>query len=681
MKLTYPKARKQSLVEKLHSRNVPDPYRWMEDIDSPETRAWIEAQNQLTHAYLETLPDRDAIKHRMTELWDYEKYGVPEQHAGRYFYIHNTGLENQGVLYWMEYLQGEAKCLLDPNTLSEDGTKALTGTAVSHNGKYLAYGLSEAGSDWQEWFVRRIDDGKDLPDHVQWVKFSQPAWDNADEGFYYSRYDAPEEGELLKETNYNQKLYYHCLGTSQDEDILIYERPDKKEWGFNGEVSDDGNYLIIHVWCGTQEEVAVYYKDLSQAKSSVVELLPDFDAEYKFVFNKGTLFYFLTTNGAPLRRVVAIDIRQPDRKDWKEMIPQTKDTLESANFLGGVFICRYLHDATNLVCIYDKNGLAQGEVQLPGIGTVNGFSGKADDRETFYAYTDTTTPSTIYYYDVTKQESKLFRKPRVAFDPQEYVTEQVFITSKDGTQVPMFISHKKGLKKDSNLPTYLYGYGGFNIPVPVMFKVPVLVWMEMGGVYAQVQLRGGGEYGEAWHAAGMKANKQNVFDDFISAAEWLIKEGYTRREKLAIGGRSNGGLLIGAVMTQRPDLFGVCMPTVGVMDMLRFHKFTIGWAWVSDYGTPEDSEEFKTLLAYSPYHNIKAGTKYPPTIVTTGDHDDRVFPAHSFKFAAALQAAQAGDAPVLIRIDTRAGHGVGKPTDKLIEEFSDLWAFTLANLG
>ncbi len=681
MKLTYPKARKQSLVEKLHGRNVPDPYRWMEDIDSPETRTWIEAQNQLTHTYLETLPDRDAIKHRMTELWDYEKYGVPEQHAGRYFYTHNTGLENQNILYWMEDLQGEVKCLLDPNTLSEDGTMALTGTAVSHKGKYLAYGLSEAGSDWQEWFVRRVDDGKDLPDHVQWVKFSQPAWDNADEGFYYSRYDAPEEGELLKKTNYNQKLYYHCLGTSQDKDILIYERLDKKEWGFNGEVSDDGNYLIIYVWCGTQEEVAVYYKDLSQAESSVVELLPDFDAEYRFIFNKGTLFYFLTTNGAPLRRVVAIDIHQPDRKDWKEIIPQTRDTLESANFVGGIFICRYLHDATNQVCIYDKNGLAQGEVHLPGIGTVSGFSGKADDRETFYAYTDTTTPSTIYHYDVKKQESKLFRKPLIAFDPQEYVTEQVFVMSKDGTRVPMFISHKQGLKRDGNLPTYLYGYGGFNIPVPVMFKVPILVWMEMGGVYAQVQLRGGGEYGEAWHASGMKANKQNVFDDFISAAEWLIKEGYTRREKLAIGGRSNGGLLIGAVMTQRPDLFGVCMPTVGVMDMLRFHKFTIGWAWVSDYGSPEDSEEFKTLLAYSPYHNIKAGTKYPPTIVTTGDHDDRVFPAHSFKFAAALQAAQAGDAPVLIRIETRAGHGVGKPTDKLIEEFSDLWAFTLANLG
>lgn len=680
MKLEYPQARRTDHVDVLHGISVPDPYRWMEDIDSEETRAWVEAQNHLTQAFLDQVPKREEIKQRMTGLWDYEKFGIPEEHAGRYFYTYNTGLENQDVLYWMKGLDGEARCLLDPNKLSEDGTKALTGAAFSNNGKFLAYGISEAGSDWQEWFVRKVDDAQDMPDHLQWVKFSDVSWDKRDEGFYYSRYDAPNEGDLLKKTNYFQKLYYHKLGTQQETDQLIYQRPDHKEWGFGGEVTQDGKYLVIYVWVGTQDEVGIFYKDLTRPGAEVVELLDQFDAEYHLVANIDTTFYFLTTKDAPLRRAIAIDIARPEPENWQEIIPEGRDALQSVSLIGGKFICTVLHDAVNQVKIYDETGIFAGMVNLPGLGTVTGFHGRQESQETFYSYTDITTPTRIYRFDVQGQTSEFFKGPKLVFDPSLYITEQVFVTSKDGTQVPMFISHKKGLKKNGELPTYLFGYGGFNFPLPVMFKVPILVWMEMGGVYAQAQLRGGGEYGETWHAAGMKANKQNVFDDFISAGEWLIKSGYTRREKLAIGGRSNGGLLIGAVMTQRPDLFGVCMPTVGVMDMLRFHKFTIGWAWVSDFGSPDDAEEFKALYAYSPYHNIKAGVQYPPTMVTTGDHDDRVFPAHSYKFAASLQAAQGGEAPILIRIDTRAGHGVGKPTTKLIEESAYLWAFTLANL-
>lgn len=678
MNITYPPARKENLVESLHGIPLADPYRWMEDIDSDETRQWIEAQNMLTHSYLSGLPGRDSIRQRMTELWDYEKFTPPTHHAGRYFYSYNTGLLNQDLLYWLDGLDDpNPKILLDPNKLSADGTIALTGAAVSHNGKFLAYGLSEAGSDWQEWYVRRVDDASDLTDHLKRVKFSAAAWDKNDEGFYYSRYDE----ESFAQANYFQKLYYHRLGTPQEEDILIYARPDHKDWMFHGFETEDGAYLLIVVNIGTQEEVAVYIKDLSSPAAPVKPLLPDFDAEYYFIDSQGSLLYFLTSESAPLRRLVGIDVKRPAKPNWLEIIPQSSDTLQEVSLVGGRFICTYLADAVSSVRLFDLKGNDLGQVDLPGMGTVSGFSGRKSDVLTFYAYTDITTPPVIFKFESQTMQSTCFRQPRLQFDPSLYTTQRVFVTSKDGTQVPMFISHKKGLKKNGSLPTYLFGYGGFNIAIPVMYKVPILVWMEMGGVYAQVQLRGGGEYGEAWHKAGMKANKQNVFDDFISAAEWLIGEGYTRSESLAIGGRSNGGLLIGAVMTQRPDLFGVCMPTVGVMDMLRFHKFTIGWAWVSDYGSPDDPEDFKVLHAYSPYHNIKPGTAYPPTMITTGDHDDRVFPAHSYKFAAALQSAQADDAPILIRVDTRAGHGVGKPTAKLIEEYADLWAFTLANMG
>ncbi len=679
MPIAYPKTKTVDLVETLHGHQVPDPYRWMEDLEGDEISQWIEAQNELTFDYLEQSPLREKLQARMTELWNYEKYSPPVKHAGRYFFSYNDGLQNQDVLYWMAGLDEAPRVLLDPNKLSEDGTVALSGAAVSRDGKYLAYGLSDAGSDWQTWRVRRVDTGEDLEDKVAWVKFSDASWDADNAGFFYSRYDAPE-GASLKQANYYHKLYYHKLDTPQAEDRLVYERADKKEWGFNGEVTEDGRYLIINVWHGTATENGVFYLDLSNPEAEVVELLSNFDAEYMMIGNDGGRFFFRTDNNAPQNRLVAVDIAQPKPDAWDQLIPEADDMLASVSYVGGCFVCRYLHHAAYQVRFFKVDGTPDGDLALPGPGTVIGFVGWSDDPETFYKFSNFTTPGTVYRLDVATRDVSIFRSPRIDFDPDEYVTEQIFYPSKDGTRVPLFITHKKDLVINGDTPTYLYGYGGFNIAIPISFSVPNLVWMEMGGIYAQAHLRGGGEYGRAWHEAGMKHNKQNVFDDFIAAAEYLIDKGYTRTERLAIGGRSNGGLLIGACMTQRPDLFGVCLPNVGVMDMLRFHKFTIGWAWVSDYGSPEVLEEFETIWAYSPYHNIREGVSYPPTMVMTGDHDDRVFPAHSFKFAAALQKAQAGEAPILIRIETRAGHGAGKPTTKLIEEFSDMWTFALANL-
>ena len=680
MPMQYPRTEAQDLVEEIHGQAVPDPYRWMEDLDSEVLRQWIEAQNELTFDFLESSALREKIQKRMTDLWNYEKYSSPLKRAGRFFFYYNNGLQNQDVLYWMENLDAVPKVLIDPNKRSEDGTVALSGAVVSRDGRMLAYGLSDAGSDWQTWHVRRTDDGEDLADSISWVKFSSVSWDIDNKGFFYSRYDAPQ-GAALKQANYFHKLYYHTLGTPQSEDRLVYERQDQKEWGFNGEVTEDGRYLIIYVWQGTAAENAVFYLDLADPQGEVIELLPEFNAEFVFVGNRDTRFFFKTDHHAPQCRLIAIDLSKPAAADWQELIPENEDKLEYVDFIGNRFICTYLHHAAHQVRFFRRDGTPDGELDLGGVGTVLGFSGRSDDPETFFKFSSFTTPGEVYHFDVETRERSLFRTPDVAFDPQDYVTSQVFYSSKDGTRIPLFISHRKDLVIDGNTPTYLYGYGGFNISVPISFSVSNLVWMEMGGIYAQAHLRGGGEYGRAWHEAGMKHNKQNVFNDFIAAAEYLIKEGYTRTERLVIGGRSNGGLLIGACMTQRPDLFGVCLPNVGVMDMLRFHKFTIGWAWVSDYGSPEDPEEFETLRAYSPYHNIRAGVTYPPTLVLTGDHDDRVFPAHSFKFAAALQKAQGGEAPILIRIETRAGHGVGKPTQKLIEEFSDMWTFALAHMS
>jgi prolyl oligopeptidase len=676
----YPVARKSDQVDDYHGMKVADPYRWLEDLDSAETRQWVEAENNLTFAYLNAIPQRAAIRERLTKLWNYEKYGVPFKEGNRYFYTRNSGLQNQSVLYTVTSLDAPPQMILDPNTLSADGTVAVSGLQTSPDGKLLAYSLSASGSDWQEWKVRDVETGKDLSDHLQWVKFSGVSWTRDGKGFFYNRYDEPK-ADALKGVNYFQKVYYHKLGTAQAEDVLVYERPDQKDWLFGGSVTEDGNYLIITIYQGTDVKNRVYYKDLKAKDAPVVKLLDDFDAAYSFVGNEGSRFWFQTDQQAPRGKVIEINAAKPERANWKVVVPESKETLQATTYVNNKFILNYLKDAYTQVKIYDTSGKFLNDVAFPGIGTADGFGGKPTDKETFYAFTGFTVPTTIYRYDFATGKSTVFRQPKVEFNPSDFETKQVFYTSKDGTKVPMFITHKKGLKLDGNNPTYLYGYGGFNISLTPAFSVGNLVWMEMGGVYAQPNLRGGGEYGEDWHQGGMKLKKQNVFDDFIAAAEWLIANKYTSTPKLSIGGGSNGGLLVGAAMTQRPDLFGATIPAVGVMDMLRFQKFTIGWAWVSDYGSSDHAEDFKALYAYSPLHNIKPGTSYPPTMITTADHDDRVWPGHSFKFAAALQAAQAGDAPVLIRIETKAGHGAGKPTSKIIEEIADRWAFLVRTLN
>ncbi len=673
--LTYPTTHQADQVDDYHGTKVADPYRWLEDPDSDETKAWVEAQNKVTFGYLEDIPQRESLKQRITKLWNYEKYGIPYKEGNRYFYFKNDGLQNQSVLYTLTSLDGEPRLLIDPNTLSEDGTIALSGIAISDDGNRMAYGLSTSGSDWQEWKVRDVETGDDLSDHLKWVKFSGASWTTDNQGFFYSRYDEPNDATKLEDANYYHKLYDHKLGTDQSDDLLIYHRPDQKEWMFNGSVTEDGHYLIIYVSQGTDPKNLVFYKDLQTADSPIVELISEFEANFSLIDNDGSIFWVQTDLDAPRGRVIAIDIHNPARQNWQEIIPQAPETLEDVGVLNNQFVADYLKDARSSIKIFDLNGAFVREVELPGIGSAGGFGGKRYDTETFYVFTSFTTPATIYRYDMVTGERSLFRQPTVDFDPTQYETRQVFYPSKDGTQVPMFITHKKGLVLDGNNPTYLYGYGGFNVSLTPSFSISNLVWMEMGGVYGIPNLRGGGEYGEDWHQAGTKLNKQNVFDDFIAAAEWLIENHYTRPQKLAIGGGSNGGLLVGACMTQRPDLFCAALPSVGVMDMLRFHKFTIGWAWCSDFGSPENPEEFKALYAYSPLHNLKPGTAYPATLITTADHDDRVVPAHSFKFAAALQAAHAGDNPVLIRIETKAGHGAGKPTAKIIEEIADKWAF------
>jgi prolyl oligopeptidase len=674
-KLTYPPTDKSDVVETLHGVPVADPYRWLEDDNSAQTKAWVTAQNEVTFAYLKSISQRESIKKRLTELWNYERYGMPFKREGRYFFTRNDGLQNQSVFYTTTALDMPPIVLLDPNTLSKDGTIALSATDVSDDGALLAYGLATAGSDWQEIRVRDVATGKDLPDHIQWVKFSRPSFTKDGKGFFYSRYDEPTEKERLTKANYFHKLYYHKLGTSQSEDVLNYHRPDHKDWGFGGGVTDDGRYLIIHCSQGSSPKNRVLYKDLTKADSPVIELLMDFDAEYDFVDNDGGIFYFKTDLNAPRGRLIAIDTARPQRETWKEIIPESKDTLGRVHSVGGKLFASYLHDAHSAIRIFAPDGKSLGEVQLPGIGSANGFGGKRADTETFFSFTSYTTPGTIYRYDTNSNQSTVFKRPSVKFNPDDYETRQVFYNSKDGTRIPMFITARKGLKLDGNNPTQLYGYGGFAISLTPGFSITNLLWMEMGGVYAVPNLRGGSEYGEDWHQAGAKLKKQNVFDDFIAAAEYLIDNKYTSREKLAIHGGSNGGLLVGAAMTQRPDLFAAAVPSVGVMDMLRFHKFTIGWAWTTDYGSADNADDFKALYAYSPYHNLKPGTRYPATLVTTADHDDRVVPAHSFKFAARLQECQTGDKPVLIRIETKAGHGAGKPTSKAIEDQADILAF------
>ncbi len=679
-RLNYPKPQKSGQTDNYFGAKVADPYRGLENADAPATKKWIEAENKLTFDYLTAIPEREKINKQLTGLWDYEKYGVPFLESARYFFAKTSGLQNQSVIYTAPDLPGEPRVLLDPNTLSKDGTVALGGYAVPDDGKLFAYGLSTAGSDWQEWKVRDVETGKDLSDDLKWVKFSSTSWNHDGSGFFYSRYDQPKGGgEQLKETNYFQKLYYHKIGTQQSQDALIYERKDHKDWLFSAQVTEDGAYLIISAQRGTDPKNQIFYKDLLRPDAKVIELLNKEDATYTFIGNEGNVFWFLTNFGAAKGRIIAIDVQSPE--EIKELVPETADKLESVSLVGNLFIANYLKDAHSLVRLYEFSGKVAGEIPMPGFGTASGFTGKRKDTETFYSYVSFTDPPTIYRYELKNGQSSVLFRPKVDFKSDDYTTEQVFYKSKDGTRVPMFLTYKKGLEKNDKNPTLLYGYGGFDISITPSFSPATAVWLEMGGVYAVANIRGGGEYGEEWHLAGTKLRKQNVFDDFIGAGEWLIANHYTSTPKLATSGRSNGGLLVGACLTQRPDLWGATLPGVGVMDMLRFQKFTIGWSWASDYGSSDNAEEFKALYKYSPLHNVKPGTTYPPTLITTADHDDRVFPGHSFKFAATLQAAQAGEAPVLIRIETRAGHGAGKPTTKQIEDVTDQWSFLVKNLG
>lgn len=676
-KFDYPKTKRVDHVDEYHGVKVPDPYRWLEDDvrNSKEVADWVEAENKVTFGFLESIPERETLRKRLTELWDFPKYSSPFKKGGRYFFLKNDGLQNQYVLYVMESLGAEPSVLLDPNAWSKDGTVALAGLEVSDDGKYLAYGKAEAGSDWVRWHVMEIDGRNVLADELKWIKFSDAAWTKDAKGFFYSRYEEPKKGADFQSLNLNNKLYYHRVGSPQSSDVLVYYRPEHPEWSYAAAVSEDGRYLVITTHVGTDDKYRVTIKDLEEPLAMPIELIDNFENEYTFIGNDGPVLYFKTDVEAPRRRLVAIDLRKPQRENWKEIIPQTEETLVDVSLVGNQFIAQYLKDVRPQVKMYAPDGRFVREVEFPGIGTAAGFDGQRTDTETFYLFTSFAVPPTIYRYDLITGESKLFRRSEVKFDPEAYEVKQVFYKSKDGARVPMFIAHKKGLRLDGNTPTLLYGYGGFNISLTPAFSISRLTWLEMGGVFAQANLRGGGEYGEAWHNAGTKLNKQNVFDDFIAAAQWLIDNKYTSSKKLAIQGGSNGGLLVGAVMTQRPDLFGACLPAVGVMDMLRFHRFTAGRFWVDDYGSSDKPEEFKALLKYSPYHNLKSGTCYPPTMITTADTDDRVVPGHSFKFAAALQHAQSCDNPVLIRIETKAGHGAGKPTSKIIEEVADLWAF------
>lgn len=674
--MEYPITKQETQSDNYFGTHVPDPYRWLEDPDSPETIAWVESQNKVTDAFLNTIETRDQIRERVTELWNYQRFGTPTVEGGRYFFEQNDGLQNQNVLMVGVAVDAAPRVLLDPNEWSNDGTIDMASWVPSRDGKLLAYGVADGGSDWQTWQVLDVDSGTVLDDTIKWVKFSRVSWKDDSSGFFYSRYDEPVEGTEYTSSNYFQKLYYHSLGTSQSDDELVYKRDDEKEWGFDGIVTEDGNYLVIQVWKGTLRKNQVFYIDLLQSAIEVKELLSGFKAEYEFVGNEKTRFWFLTDDGAPMRRLIEIDVEHPEREDWRELVAESRQVIESASVVGEHFVLTFLADAHTRADLYDLAGKREHSIELPGIGTAGGFQGHRDSPETFFSFTSFTEPASIFRYEVDTATRTLFRRPDLKFDPDDFETEQVFYSSADGTKVPMFLCHRKGMVPDGDTPTILYGYGGFNISITPGFSVTALTWVEAGGMYAVANLRGGGEYGRRWHEAGMKHEKQNVFDDFIAAAEWLIDNRYTRPAKLASLGRSNGGLLVGATMIQRPDLFGAAVPGVGVMDMLRFHKFTIGHAWVSEYGSSDDAEEFKTLFKYSPVHALNPGTRYPATLVLTADHDDRVVPAHSHKFAATLQASQAtGGPPCLIRIETRGGHGAGKPTTMKIEEAADILAF------
>ena len=680
--LEYPKTRTVDHVDTYHGTEVNDPYRWLEDDNADETKAWVKAQNEVTFGYLKKIKARQKINERLTELWNYKKYGVPTQEGGRYFFTINDGLQNQSVLYVADSIEGERRVLLDPNKLSKDGTVALRGRWVSRSGRLMAYALSKAGSDWRTIRVKDIESGKDLAaDVLEHVKFSGANWTSDSAGFYYSRFPDPGEGKALTAQNVNQKVYYHRIGTPQAEDALVYERPKEPKLGLGSWVTRDGSYLVLFASESTGSKDEIFVKNLDN-DGPVTRLIEGGKNNNNVLGNKGSTFFVRTDRDAPKRRIVAIDLDNADPGAWRELVPETKDVIKDATIIGDHFVLHYLKRASAKLVLHAMDGKFAREIKLPTLGSVWRLSGEPEQNEMFFAFASFTYPTTVMRYDFKTQELSAVQPADVDVDPDDYVVKQVAYKSRDGQYVTMFIAHRKSgaFKLDGSHPTLLYGYGGFNISETPWFSVSQLVWMDMGGVFAVANLRGGGEYGEKWHEAGMRENKQTVFDDFIAAAEALIHNGYTSRRKLAIQGGSNGGLLVGACMTQRPNLFGACLPAVGVMDMLRFHKFTIGRFWVGEYGSSDDPEMFRVLHAYSPYHNLQKGAHYPPTMVTTADHDDRVVPAHSFKFAARLQACQAGSAPVLIRIETSSGHGAGTPTSKRIDAVADRYAFLAKNL-
>lgn len=679
--LAYPAARTVDQVDDYFGTRVADPYRWMEDLDSPEIKQWIDQENQLTRSILDQFRDRDAMQRRLMDLINFERFSAPIVRGSRYFYWHNTGLQNQSVLFWMEGLSGEPKVLLDPNTLSADGTVAVIDLSISDDGSLAAYSIADAGSDWITWHMRDVGTGHDLPDLVAWSKFSSASWLKDGSGFFYQGYDRPK-GDALKEANYFHKIFFHKLGTPQNEDRLIFDRPDDKEIHVGAGVSHDGRYLLIYQTKGSSPNNQLTIRDLEDPEGATVTIAEAADAVYSVIDNDRTRFWIHTTFEAPNGCVVQVDLTNPARSQWKTIIPESAHKLDSVSMIDNTLIANYLADAQSMVMLHAVDGALLQQFELPSIGTASGFDGKRTDTETFYQFSNFTTPPTVYRVDMKTRQSSIFRQPKLNFDPAQFATKQVFYSSKDGTRVPMFLSYKKGLTLDGSNPTLLYGYGGFNISLKPEFSAGNSLWMEMGGIYAQPSLRGGGEYGEGWHEAGTRLKKQNVFDDFIAAVEWLVSNRYTSPSRLGISGGSNGGLLVAACELQRPDLFGAAIASVGVMDMLRFDKFTIGWAWKTDYGAPsENQEEFRAILRYSPLHNIRTGVEYPPTLITTADHDDRVYPAHSFKFAAAMQAAQSGPNPILIRVETRAGHGSGMPLAKRVEITVDQLTFLSLQLN
>ncbi|HZK68633.1 MAG TPA: prolyl oligopeptidase family serine peptidase, partial [Paludibacter sp.] len=662
-KITYPATAKGNVADNYFGVQVQDPYRWLENDTSATTAAWVKAQNIVTKAYLDQIPFHSALKKRLTDLTNYPKYVSPFKKNGKYYFYKNNGLQNQSVLCEQETLKSEPVVLLDPNTLSTDGTVALTNISFSKDGKYLQYSIARSGSDWNEIFVMDVKTRQLLPDHIKWSKFNGISWQG--NGFYYSAFDAPEAGKEYSSKNEFEKIFYHSIGQPQSQDRIVFENKEFPLRECGSSVSDDEKFLFV-----TETETttgnSLKMKDLSNPDSKFVELVPGFKNDYTVVDNVDGKIYVLTNWEAHKSRLMQIDPAQPSRENWKEILPETENVLESVNIIGGKIIAEYMIDASNHVYAFDLTGKKQYEVKLPTLGSVTSISGDKNDKEAFYVFTSYTFAPTIFILDVEKNSTTTFHTSEVKINAQDFITEQVFYTSKDGTKVPMSITYKKGLKKNGKNPLMLYGYGGFNISLNPTFNVSRIPFLENGGVYVVANLRGGGEYGEAWHMAGTKMHKQNVFDDFIAAAEYLIATGYTSSKKLAINGGSNGGLLVGACLTQRPDLYAVAIPEVGVLDMLRYNMFTIGWSWASDYGTSQESKEmFEYLKGYSPLHNVKSDTKYPATMVMTGDHDDRVVPAHSFKFAATLQAGNGGTKPTLIRIDSKAGHGAGKPIGKL----------------